>query len=236
MNWQTRVSVIVLLVLTASLSHGQTVLYEQSPIAIGNPHEGSVGAASVLPLDTSGQELISRAYDNFTISEEVSVSGLQWFGSYNGEFNPNPDFRGITDFRVEFFPNSGNSPDVANSLMSFELDAGLAGLNDGSDVTQAIVPGQMSSGSGGGSQTPGVIETYSADLDAFTLQPGTYWLAIQARQSFPSPFPPQNPTDPDRHFDPSWSWVLSDDDDGDDRLFSFDQQFGDRFEPGISFK
>ena len=170
------------------------------------------------------------------LTEPVSISGIEWKGSFNGPFNPNTAFRGRADFSIEFFPNTtsktGDTPDTSNPILTLTLDGGLAGLENGIDVTSMVVPNEMSSGSGGGGAgqppAPGVVETYSTSFNELTLEPGQYWVAIQALQTFPSPFPPQNPTDINRWFDPSWSWALSDDPDGDKRLYSFDTLFGDR--------
>lgn len=231
---------------TSSNVIAQNVIYQQDPIAFGNPSTGITGLSSIF-VEATGAESISRGYDNFVITEPVSISGLEWKGSFNGPFNPRSSFRGRADFSVEFFPNTtsktGDTPDTSNPILSLLLDGGLAGRENGSDVVSMVVPNEMSSGSGGGGvgqpPAPGIVETYSLDIKPFTLEPGTYWLAIQALQTFPSPFPPQNADDPDRWFDPSWSWALSDDPDGDHTLYSFDTLFGDRLEddgtigPGI---
>ncbi len=239
---------VTLLITTALLvpvadSLAQQIVYEQVSIPIGNPATSAVGLSSLI-VDSSGAESISRGYDNFTLTEELNITGINWKGSYNGEFNPNDAFRGVADFSIEFLPNTtGNAPDTRNPIASFELDGGTAGRDDGTDLTSMIVPDERSSGEGGGGvgqpPAPGIVETYSADLSPFVLQPGTYWVAIQAIQTFPSPFPPQNSFDPNRWFDPSWSWALSDDEIGDNRLYSFDTLFGDRLDadgtigPGI---
>ena len=234
---------LTLLIFGSASLYAQEV-YRQDPIAFGNPSEGFTGLSSVLPAVGGGVESISRGYDNFTLDSEVQITGLEWKGSYNGPFNPNELFRSIADFSIEFFSSTAtNAPDTSNPVASFELNGGTAGNNDGTDLTSIVAPNQLSSGIGGGGEgqpaSPGIVETYNAPLEGFVLQPGTYWLAIQAIQDFPSPFPPQNPDDPNRWFDPSWSWALGDGEVGDGQLFSFDTLFGDRVDadgtigPGI---
>ena len=207
-------------------------IVHHDPIAIGNPATGFVGASSVLPFDQAN-EFTSRAYDNFSLDDNYSISGLHWIGAFNNVFNPtfaNPEneeeiFRGVVDFRVEVLADNNNRPNASSVLHTFELNGGLAGINDGQDVVEEIVPGQTHS-------SGGAVVSYQSELSPFVLEPGNYWLSIQARQTFPSPFPAQNPTDPNRHEDPSWSWVLSESDDK--RIFSFDQSFGDVNEPGVA--
>lgn len=212
-------SSVLLLSFMSSLA-GANVLVDQTSIPIGNPNMGNTAVASTI-ADVIIQE--SQAWDNFVITEPVNITELHWSGAYFNAFNPDGDLRGDTDFRIEFLPNlPSNAPDLSESALiaAFDLEGGTAGRNDGADVRESILPNQST-------REGGAIVRYEADLASFELDPGSYWLSIQARQILPS-----NPAEYD---DPEWAWVISEA--GDDTAYSYDELFDPvGSHPGVEFQ
>ncbi len=217
-------ALMLLFGITAASSATTTTVYEQQSRTIGNPATGSISFASTVSDDPL--EPRAKAFDNFTLDSSVTISELTWRGAYNNEFNPNSAFRGEIDFDIYIYGNLGNnSPDLNNVLFSTSLDSGLSGIDDGTQVDTTVLPNALQ-------QAGGVVADYSAALPAVELSAGTYWLSIVGSQTLPSPHPDSFPTNPDRHFDPTWSWVTATS--GDNLAYQFDAQF-DPFEPGFRF-
>lgn len=190
---------IVLSLICISNTLATEVLYEQNAMQVtGNTGTGiSSNKVNVIVEQ-------SQAWDNFTLTEPVEITGLEWTGQFNKGFDPDMSLRGENDFLVQFMPDLGNSPDVSSLISDSLLDSGLQGINDGTDVVEMLIPDQVQANGG-------AVMRYSADITPFTLEPGTYWLSIQAQMTFLS------------NIDPEWSWVLSPD--GDDRIYSYDEAF-----------
>lgn len=211
---KTFTALLLLLFLTATAP--AEVLVEQTSIPIGNPNSGSTAVASTKANVILQQ---SQAWDNFVISEPVSITDLHWSGAYYAGFNPDGT-RGTTDFVVQFLPDVADAPDISSPIATFELDGGLAGMNDGTDVSEMLIPNQSTS-------KGGLLYRYESELAPFELSPGTYWLSIQAQQTLPS--------DPAVHDDPEWAWVLAAD--GDKGAFSYDELFDPiGTQPGVRFE
>lgn len=206
---------VVILVCIFPVTVRAATLFDQPPIEIGNPHGGPTGVASA-KADKIVNE--SQAYDNFVLSQPIEVNSIQWTGSYLRGFLADTP-RVNTAFRVQVFSDSSNRPDVASPLVAdFVLDSGTAGLDDGSDVQTSVVADQLSEGGGN-------IVNYQADLAApLMLDPGTYWMSIQALQTLSG----------DLDFDhPEWLWALSTS--GDTFLYSYDELFDPvGSQPGIA--
>ncbi len=195
----------------ATISSGD-VLVQQASQPIGNPNDGFVAVSSSI-ADAIFEE--SQAWARFTLPADATVDGLTWKGAFNNIFNPDGT-RGENDFVISFHNSVENAPELTAPIRTFELDGGTAGVNDGTQVTESVVPDERQ-------QDGGAIVNYESDLIAFDLDAGDYWLSIQAIQTLPSPI--------NIHDDPQWSWVFSDE--GSGGIFSFDELFGDEFEPGI---
>jgi len=189
------------------------VLVEQLSRPIGNPHDTSVGVSSS-KADVIVEE--SQAWTNFTLPKKATVNGLTWMGAFNNIFNPDGT-RGANDFIVSFHNNSGSAPELTTPIKTFSLDGGTAGINDGTQVSESVVPNETQ-------KDGGAVVNYESDLIAFDLDPGNYWLSIQAIQSLPSPI--------NIHDDPQWAWVFSSG--GSGGIYSYDQKFDD-FKPGLAF-
>ena len=103
------------------------------------------------------------------------------------------------------------------------FDAGDSGIDNGANVSKTVVPNAAH-------RTGGLVTDYSLDIAPLTLSAGTYWLSIVGNLTLPSPHPDDFPADPNKHLDPTWSWVTADR--GDNLAYQFDQRF-DPFEPGF---
>ena len=199
-------------------------LYEQSPISIGNPATDAISIFSTVSDDP--QEPRAKTWDNFTLQQDAEITAIQWMGTYNNVFNANDALRGEINFQVEVFANTAqDAPDLSQALHSFVLDAGMAGIDDGTVVSKSIAPDAFQADGG-------IVVDYAAEVTPFSLSAGNYWLSIVAEQTLPSPHPDDDPGNPDAHLDPIWGWVQSSG--GDNLLYQFDQQY-DASEPGFRF-
>ena len=217
-----QVTAIAIFWMFACTANGQVPVYVQESRAIGNPASSSIAIASVQTDDPF--EPRAKAFDNFTLSTDVDLTGIEWRGAYNNVFNPNPDFRGTIDFEVWIYSNNANnSPNVNDVLFTGLFDAGDSGIDNGTEVSKMIVPNTSH-------RTGGVITDYELEFDPVSLSAGTYWLSVVGNQTLPSPHPDDFPADPNKHFDPTWSWVTANS--GDNLAYQFDQRF-DPFEPGF---
>lgn len=195
-----QISSIVLSLVFITNALATEVLYEQTAMQVSGNTGTGISSNKVNVIVEQ-----SQAWDNFTLAEPVEITGLEWTGQFNKGFDPNMSLRGENDFLIQFMPNlGGNRPDVSNVISESLLDSGLQGLNDGTDVVEMLIPDQVQANGG-------AVMRYSADITPFTLDPGTYWLSIQAQMTFLS------------DVDPEWSWVLSPD--GDNLLYSYDEAF-----------
>jgi hypothetical protein len=192
-------------------------------IVFEQTRSGTRGVAST-KSDVVIQE--SQGYDNFVIVQEVEISAVHWSGSFFGPFNADSSIRPETDFRIQFLHDqAGNMPravtlsDPNAAIRDFLLDGGKAGVNDGTQVQENTVGHRPDDGS---PEAGGAIVRYEANLTPFVLAPGDYWLSIQAQQTFAA------------SEDPEWTWSLSDE--GDKRIFSYDELFDPiGSQPGLAF-
>ena len=221
MEWLQMKRLLLSMVALAAFSNpdmarGDTIVHHD-PILIGNPAPGASGIASAksnwIPTE-------SQVFDNFTIDTTYDVDGIDWTGAYLTPFFEDTP-RVPTSFQLLILSDVLERPAVeAPVVASFELDSGRAGIDDGPDVVSTQVADQSTAAGGA------VIE-YSATLPSFTLDPGTYWLSIQALQTVPIDMPYRHP---------EWLWALSE---ADDRLmYTYDEAFDDPVgsQPGLPFR
>lgn len=191
---------------------GSSACLVSAAVVVEQTQAGDVGLAS-----TNANVVIeeSQGYDNFVINQEVEITAVHWTGAFFGVFNADPAVRPETDFVVQFLPDAaGNRPDVSSPIRNFSLDGGQATLNNGTDINENVI-GTRGDG--------GAIVRYEADVTPFTLPAGEYWLSIQAQQTFAD------------NNDPEWLWSLSNN--GDSRLFSYDEKFDAiGTQPGVAFQ
>lgn len=212
----TRSAVFALSMLFASVVGARAdVLYEQVSVPIGNPATNSIAVFSTI---TDAEEEEAQAWENFSLANSATVSGLTWRGAFDAPFNPDDTFRGENNFMIRFFADNAGAPDLSSTLFEVALDGGLAGLNNGDDLQKQILPNAMSAGDG-------IVVDYEADLTPFDLAAGDYWLSVQANQTLPSPI--------EIYDDPKWAWVFSST--GTGGLYSYDEAFGDTVKPGGNY-
>jgi hypothetical protein len=190
---------MVLLGASVSLASFGTVFYEQPPAFEPPPPAATSTTDADLTTPAPGFPDF-QVYDNFSVGSTTLVTDIHWYGAFDGAF---PDPPSPIDFEVTFFNDAGGQ--VGSPVQSFSLDAGTAGVNDGTDVQKTAVTPPV-----------GNLPTfrYDALLPPFELAPGDYWLSILALQQFIS-------SDPDI-FDPNWGWHLGSGGDGVAIQTSFD--------------
>ena len=218
MRFLRKLLVLLLLISLAPLhANAQDLLFEQAPISLEGMATQNISFASTLDVTNDPDEITipNRAYDNFVLDSNSSLTGLTWSGAYNGTFNPDGSLRSNVDFDVTIYENlPGNIPDVSKVVFSQTYDAGRAAINDGTQVQKAVVPNATS-------KKGGALLDYTLDLDPINLAAGSYWLSIRAEMDFPS----------EDFLDPAWAWLSSET--GDNLTYNFDEdEDGVGNEPG----
>lgn len=223
MNGKRNLITWALISMLAASAQGSEVIFQQHPVAIGNPSTEAISIGSTQSDDPD--EPRAKAWDNFSLSLPAVVDKVTWMGAFNRPFNPNDAFRGDIDFQFEIFSNlPHDAPNLSDVVFSATLESGMAGIDDGPHVSSSVVDGALQ-------RSGGVVVEYEADL-SFLLSPGKYWVSIVADQTFPSPHPDEDPDNPNAYLDPVWNWVAASD--GDNLLYHFDELF-DSEEPGFGF-
>ena len=111
----------------------------------------------------------------------------------------------LTDFLIEVFSDDNGTPGTVQH--SFHVDGGAAGVNDANVVSKPLAHT---------AENGGPAFEYMAMLPFTLLDPGEYWLAVTALQTFPNPA---------GVIDPTWQWHLGSA--SGDGIFSYDDTFDD---------
>lgn len=136
--------------------------------------------------------LLHKAYDNFMINSQATISGVGWSGIFA---EPIPATPSNIDFVIEIWNDRESRPDVdAGPILSWQLDGGVAGTS--SEDVEKLQLEHVSRATldvfGGGP----ALE-YSAVLPEADFDAGSYWISILASQRFDSESP---------FVDPEWQW------------------------------
>jgi len=165
-------------------------IVNQTPV--GNSGEFAAQDQTVGPTDP----WLAKAYDNFTLTQDILIEGFCWHGLYAEPF---PAARADTDFIIEIWDVDPNNqlPDVAGgALLTFTFEGGVVAGTSGSDLT--VTDMGYDSAPAGNSPGGGDVFHYDATLaNGTALAAGDYWISILADQTFPNPFP---------KVDPEWQW------------------------------
>ncbi len=162
----------------------------------------------------------SRVWDNFHLAQAVELESLEWSGAFDGPFKPRSP-RTTLQFQIEIFPGGNDAPELSQPTVSWLLDSGRAGADDGLDVRSRERDGETTSSGAS------VVDYRSSLNETVRLEGGEYWLSITAIQTFPNPSPLEDPLN--GFWDPGWGWHFGD---GDDGSFAFDAGRHDA-EPGV---
>ena len=169
--------------------------------------EATAGSATTA---SSNDPFEAKAWDNFTLSTETVLDGVDFSGVYAEAFPAGSTAQ--TSFSIEFFSDSAGLPGALAA--SVVVDGGVAGVNDG-NVTSTLV---------GTSPSGGSIFDYEAMIPFTLLAAGDYWVSITAIQTFPSASP---------IVDPTWTWQLGTNSGGADGFYFFDDTFDDAGDNGV---
>lgn len=161
------------------------------------PASGDLGAFATrdasIPMDMQDPDL-AKAYDNFTLSMDTTITGFEWAGAYA---EPLPHPAKTTDFLIQIWAPDTQAPHAPfahvhiGPVLEFPiLLGGTAGMS-GPDVTVTPLPHTGPDG--------GPAFEYSAAVPPALLPAGDYWISILALQDFSSPDP---------IVDPEWQWHL----------------------------
>ncbi len=182
--------------------HGDPLTVFEQPASI--PDDNNLGPFASVDRTLGSDPFEAKAWDNFSIGADASINRISWVGAYIEPFATGTNIViPETDFLVEIFSNASNAPGAV--LHSFELDAGVAGVSDGS-VASTLLSHTA--------EFDGPVYSYNASLPATDLAAGDYWISITALQTFPN----------ETAFDPTWQWHLADSTDA-DGFFFFDDYF-----------
>lgn len=180
------------------------LLTAQSLAALPNqmrriPATGDHGVYSVQLAGSAGSDPnLTKAYDNFTLSEAYELTGISWSGIF-AEPIPAGSVETI-EWTVEVWADDAGEPAVsAGPLPGFEWSFG-GNIVPGSPV------GPLLSVAANGDISPATSTTvgggagydYTATLPYAVLPAGRYWISIIADQTFGSP----------EFVDPEWQWAL----------------------------
>lgn len=200
---------------------GQELLFGQSHSAGAASGRGNFLLANQLTTHPEiPDEGRSRVWDNFHLAQAVQLESLEWSGAFDGPFKPRSP-RTTLQFQIEIFPDANEAPELSQPTVSWLLDSGRAGTDDGPDVRSRERDGETTSSGAS------VVDYRSSLSDTFRLEGGDYWLSITAVQTFPNPSPLEDPIN--GFWDPGWGWHFGD---GDDGSFAFDGGRHDA-EPGV---
>ena len=163
------------------------------------PADGEYGVYAVQSqLAGPADPDLAKAYDNFSISGDYTITGFSWAGVYA---EPLPADPSDTDFIVQIWnidPSNDNKADVHNGpIYTFNFEGGVDAGTGGSDLM--VTPLGHVSTSTNATQGGGPDYSYYGDVAPVSLAAGDYWISILANQLF---------SNPDPIIDPEWQWHL----------------------------
>ena len=166
----TRLAAALAVLFVATTAFADPIVYTQSP------ESPVVSVRSSQTQDALG--IVWQVFDNFTLTLDTLITGVDWQGSYINTLVQNPSFNppaNSTGFNVAFYANSGGTPGALLASYGFTP----AGANETFVGQQAF----LSSGWGLG------IYNYETTLSSgFVASAGTtYWLSVYANSPLPSP-------------------------------------------------
>lgn len=175
-------SLLCLILFTCPPTLRAATLFEQQHINFGNPAPmgTAVGAFSnqLLTHPSPVDDQRAKTFDNFSLSQDASITQLLWTGNFNNPFLPS--FTPTVNFNVEIYEDS-NGPNLGALVYS-----------GGVSHTETVIPDELQ-------QNGGSVLSYQTNgLTPFSLSAGDYWLAIYAAQNF-------SVADPGDE-EPSWAW------------------------------
>ena len=171
------------------------------------PSDGNLGPFSSLDRTLASDPGETKAWDNFSFAEDTVIDGVSWVGAYIEPFAGGDAATPETDFLIEIFNDTSSAPD-STALLSFTVDGGLAGVDDGQVTTTPLFHT---------AEDGGPVFDYNAMIPFTFLSAGDYWISITALQTFPNAAPT---------IDPTWQWHLAEAD-GADGFFTYDDVFDD---------
>lgn len=192
------------LCLTASVASAATLWHQPRY----EPASGDHGAYSVQDQAIGSTDPdLAKAYDNFTLTNLVELTGVDWHGIWA---EPLPGALSDVDFIVEIWNDDAGKPDLSAPIMKKVFEGGatiglsgpdlmVAGVADISPSTPTTV------GGGPGAEYWGTIPGVAGFTGTNVLGPGNYWISILADQTFENPAPV---------VDPEWQWHISEPGDG----------------------
>jgi hypothetical protein len=151
--------IVPILLGAATAARADVIVYQQPS---DFPVTNAAGTwASQNDTAVGGIGNFATAYDNFTLTKTLPVTGVTWQGGYFAPPNPGP----ITAFTLTFWSNNAGQPGVA--LLSEKIPG---------NANETFVGSEPGTGVGGGNK----IFNYSTKLPvAFNAQANTtYWLSI----------------------------------------------------------
>lgn len=165
------------------------------------PTEGEFGVyATQAQLFGPGDPDLAKAYDNFSIGSDYTITGFSWAGVYA---EPLPMDPADTDFIVQIWgvdAMNNNHADVAGGpIYTFNFEGGQDAGVGGPDLAVTAL-GHVSPST---DATPGggPAFSYAGSVAPVMLPAGDYWISILANQLFDSEDP---------IVDPEWQWHLGD--------------------------
>ena len=164
------------------------------------PAEGDIGAYAVQSqLAGPGDLDLAKAYDNFSIGSDYTLTGFSWAGVYAEPIPANPS---DTDFIVQIWGVDAANNDFADTgsgpIYTFNFEGGQDAGTGGPD----LVVTALGHNSPTTDATPGggPAFSYEGEVAPILLPAGDYWISILANQLF----------DNEVEFDPEWQWHLGD--------------------------
>lgn len=189
------------------------VAYEQPAFIPGDGNLGPFASVDRSYAPRSSDPFEAKAWDNFTLSDDIVLDAVSFTGAYVEPFPTGSDIlTPKTDFLIEFFSDESGLP--GSEVFSFEAAAGDAGVSD-ANVQSTLLTYTASDG--------GPAYDYMAMIP-FTLVPaGDYWISITALQTFPNV----------SAIDPTWQWQLGTNPTGSDGFYYYDDTFDDAGDNGV---
>lgn len=139
------------------------------------------------------------AFENFTLSAETILTGIDWSGVYA---EPLPAALSDTDFVVEIWGSTGGVPDLSGPILAWTFEGGPVAGTGGADLD--VTPNGIVSNSTGTQVGGGPGFDYMAAIGG-TLAAGEYFISIVADQNFDNAAPV---------VDPEWIWHVGSGTDG----------------------
>ena len=214
------------LLLWGEVLFAQDVLFQQPHLVIENPVGATFHYSNQLPTHPEEPDTErSRAFDNFSLSFPADITEIRFSGAFDGPFKPRSP-RTPLDFWIEIYPDDGSGrPALDQIAASWELDAGQAGTDDGTDISSRERSDDIAA------LGASVVDYRTRSLEPAQLDAGDYWMSIVAIQTFPNPDPITDPIN--GFFDPAWGWHFGAEGREGDGSFAFDALRGVE-EPGAS--